>query len=155
MVRLALTLTEGYEYINTDILAIRFYHGLIVRNMRSMGLSYQSDFTDEACQRAENLLKEYIGAEAFRKFCDDGYIEVDSKGYKRKKYRISRYGNSMIEVYDKGKFTYCLCARPAVDCPPADRVLSKVVLLQSAEEYFLSKANLFYPHQLTRLWRYE
>jgi len=93
-----------------------------------------------ATKRAEELLKEYIGLAAFGKLYEVGYIEVDSRRYKGRKYRVPDAG--FIEVIDKdGQVIDRLCIHPRVQCPLADQILSKIVLLELDEEYVLDTAN--------------
>ena len=91
---------------------------------------------------AEELLKGYIGAEAFGKLYEVGYIELDSQKYKDCRYRVKRNHNAVVEVVNKdGKVVDKLCFQPAIDCPAPDQLLTKIVLLELAEEFVLAKAN--------------
>jgi len=97
---------------------------------------------ETAVKRAEELLKEHIGLEAFGKLHEVGYIELDSRRHEGRKYRVSKDCYKRIEVVDdQGKVVDKLCIGPAIGCPPCDVVLARVVLLELAEEYVLETAN--------------
>lgn len=102
---------------------------------------------EAAVKKAEELLKDHIGLEAFGQLHEVGYLELDSQKHKGRKYRIPKEHMEMIEVLDKdGKVIDQLCIHPAVECPPADHILSRVVLLESAEEFVLAKADHHRPY---------
>lgn len=95
-----------------------------------------------AVKRAEELLKEYIGEKAFGKLHEVGYIELDSQKYKGRKYRVPANHMAYIEVLDeKGKVIDTLCVHPAIECPPADHIITRVAMLQNDEETLLAAAN--------------
>lgn len=97
---------------------------------------------EEAAKKAEELLEEYIGLEAFGKLHETGYIEVDSHRHKGRKYRISEEHGDFIDVIDEnGKVIDSLCVHPAVECPPGDHILARVILLELDEDYILERAN--------------
>lgn len=97
---------------------------------------------EEAAKRAEGLLKEHIGLEAFGKLHEVGYIEVDSHKHKGRKYRIPEGHRDFIEVIDENdKVIDTLCVHPAVECPPGDHILARVILLELSEDYILERAN--------------
>ena len=101
-----------------------------------------------AKEKAETLLKKHIGLDAFGKLYQVGYIDVDSKNYPGRKYRVKKDTSSMIDVLDKdGKVVDRLCVHPAVECPEGDHVFTKVAFLEMDEEFILSKANHHAPMQ--------
>lgn len=101
-----------------------------------------------ATERAEELLKEYIGLKAFSQLHEVGYIELDSQRYKGRKYRVPANHMAYIEVLDEqGKVIDTLCVHPAIECPPPDHILTRVVMLQNAEEDLLTAANHWGPRE--------
>lgn len=98
---------------------------------------------EAAVKCAEELLREHIGSKAFKELNEVGYIELDSQKYKGRKYRVSKSAFQRIEVIEGNKVVDELCIVPTVQCPDGDKILSKVVLLELAEEYTLQTANHF------------
>ena len=97
---------------------------------------------EQARIKAEVLLKEHIGLEAFGKLHQVGYIEVDSQKYAGRKYRVPSQERNLIEVVDEqGKVIDKLCVHPIEQFPAADEVLARIILLQFAEEHILKVAN--------------
>lgn len=97
---------------------------------------------EAAAKRAEELLQNYLGLESFGKLYEVGYIEVDSRKYPGRKYRVSKETSKMIEVLDEtGKVIDRLCVQPKIECPAGDHILTKVAFLQMDEESILTKAN--------------
>ncbi len=97
---------------------------------------------EAAIKCAEELLKDHIGVEAFSELHKVGYIELDSQKYQGRKYRVPQEHMNMIDVLDKdGNVIDRLCVHPSVACPPGDHILSRLVLLELAEEYLLKQAN--------------
>lgn len=99
-----------------------------------------------ANKRAEELLKEYIGVKAFGQLHEVGYIELDSQRYKGRKYRVPENHMAYIEVLDEqGRVIDTLCVHPAIQCPPPDHILTRVIMLQNDEEGLLTAANHWGP----------
>ncbi|MBA7713822.1 hypothetical protein ES703_122832 [subsurface metagenome] len=103
---------------------------------------------EAAVKRAEELLKEHIGLEAFDKLYEVGYIELDSQRHKGRKYRVPANHMAYIEVLDKkGGVVDTLCVHPAIECPPADHILTRLALLQNDEDSILVAANHWGPRE--------
>jgi len=97
---------------------------------------------EKANKRAEDLLAEYIGIEAFGQLHEIGYIEVDSRRYAGQKYRIPRHHCSDIEIMDaEGRVIDTLCLQLKLDCPGDDVVLARWILANFDEETLLSVGN--------------
>lgn len=96
----------------------------------------------EAVAKAKELLKDHIGLAAFNTLKKQGYLEIPSKRYPGYIYRVPRESSEMINMVDsQGKLVDSLCVHPQIACPPADRTLARIVLLESNEEYIIDKAN--------------
>lgn len=97
---------------------------------------------EAAVARAEELLREHVGEKAFTEMYELGYIEVDSHKHKGRKYRIPAENEGFIEVVDKdGKVIDRLCVHAAIICPMPDKVLTRLMLLELAEDTILQVAN--------------
>ena len=96
----------------------------------------------QAESKAEALLKEHIGLEAFGRLHQVGYIEVDSQKYAGRKYRVPKEKRNLIEVLDgEGRVIDRLCVHPTEAYPIGDEVLARIVMLKFAEEEILKIAN--------------
>lgn len=96
---------------------------------------------EAAVKIAEELLKQHIGLDKFGELYSVGHIEVDSHKYKGRKYRVPS-DEKMIEILDEnGKVIDRLCIHTAIDCPMPDKVLTRLVMLEYAEELLLAQAN--------------
>lgn len=100
-----------------------------------------------AKQKADELLKSHIGVEAFGKLHEIGHIELDSQKYQGRKYRIPNNARSLIEIVEAGKVVDRLCVHPIERYQDGDEILTRLTLLQYAEEYLLKVAN----HNLVRV----
>jgi hypothetical protein len=84
---------------------------------------------------AEALLRRLLGL--------NGYLEVPSREYPGRMYRIPR-GPGQVQVVEHGRVTERLCVQPAaVGLPEADVVLMHKLLLESDERRYLLTANHF------------
>ena len=96
---------------------------------------------NQAEAKAEALLKEHIGLEAFDKLYQVGYIEVDSRKYAGRKYRVPQ-ARLEIEVLDEqGRVIDRLCVHPREAYPESDELLARIVMLRFAEDKILEIAN--------------
>jgi hypothetical protein len=96
-----------------------------------------------AIAKAEELLKDHIGHQRYKEFYHIGHIELDSEKYHGRKYRVNSNAHSRIEIIEDGKVIDELCIISTVECPGGDLLLSKIVMLESAEETALQVANHF------------
>lgn len=97
----------------------------------------------EASEKATKLLHDYIGKQRFGLLYQVGYLEVESQKYTGRQYRVMKNAYDKIEILENGKVIDRLCIVPTIQCPEEDRLLSKIVLLESDEELVLAKSNHF------------
>ncbi|HWP29707.1 MAG TPA: hypothetical protein VFB73_06780 [Chloroflexota bacterium] len=105
--------------------------------------------------RAEALLRELLPAADYEALRTRGYLEVPSRLYPGRRYRIYRRPRP-VEVYERGRLTQALCVQPTVYLPSGDRVLMHKVLLEGDEARYLRTANVARFERLdfpTRPWR--
>lgn len=103
---------------------------------------------EKAEKTAQKLLKDFIGLQAFGLLYEVGYVELDSHKHKGRKYRIPKNHMAYIEIMDEeGKVVDTLCVHPAIDCPPADHILTRVAMIQNDEEVLLVAANHWGPRE--------
>ena len=96
----------------------------------------------EAVAVAEELLAEYVGKDRLAQARQVGHIDVDSQRHQGRKYRVSLEDERMIDVLDdKGVLIDRLCVHANLDCPNPDKVLTRLILLESDEDFILEKAN--------------
>lgn len=97
---------------------------------------------EEAHRRADELLQQYLTEQELAVFQQQGHIHVDSRKYAGRKYRIPKDHTCYIEVLDEaGEVMDTLCIHSAVECPPSDHTLARLILLRHNEEYVLATAN--------------
>lgn len=97
-------------------------------------------FEVEADARAELLLARQLG-EAYAGVKRRGYLDVASRLFPRRKYRVRR--GQRIQVLEDGRCTMELCLESAVRVPEADEFLMKIVWLRAGEAQVLRTANHF------------
>jgi hypothetical protein len=98
---------------------------------------------EAAIAKAEELLKAHVGQKRYQELCHSGHIELDSQKYAGRKYRVGNNAHSRIEVLENGKVIDELCIISQVEIPRGDLILSKVVMMECAEEEALAIANHF------------
>jgi len=92
---------------------------------------------------AEALLRRLLDEREYDALGFNGYLEVPSREYPGRVYRIPR-GPGQVQVVEHGRVTERLCVQPAaVGLPEADVVLMHKLLLESDERRYLLTANHF------------
>ncbi|MHB1130865.1 MAG: hypothetical protein ACYC4L_00570, partial [Chloroflexota bacterium] len=98
----------------------------------------------EAERRAEQLLTETLPASDLRRLRQRGFLEVPSRQFERRVYRIPRV-QGPVAVYENGVLTNLLCVRPVEPIPNGDAVLLHKLLLEGDESAYLRVANSIRP----------
>ena len=92
---------------------------------------------------AEALLRRLLNEHEYDALSLNGYLEVSSREYPGRVYRIPR-GPGQVQVVEHGRVTERLCVQPAsIGLPEADVVLMHKLLLESDERRYLLTANHF------------
>jgi hypothetical protein len=92
---------------------------------------------------AEALLRRMLTNMQYDALGRNGYLEVVSKEYPGRIYRIPR-GPGQVQVVERGRVMERLCLQPAVmGLPEADIVLMHKLLLEADEQRYLMTANHF------------
>jgi hypothetical protein len=92
---------------------------------------------------AEALLRRLLTVTQYEALGRNGYLEVASKDYPGRTYRIPR-GPGQVQVVERGHVMERLCLQPAaMGLPEADLVLMHKLLLESDEQRYLMTANHF------------
>jgi hypothetical protein len=94
--------------------------------------------------RAEHMLAEVLPAEELRRLRQRGYLEVVSKQFADRTYRVPRF-QGLVAVYEKGVLTTYLCVRSVEPIPDGDLVLMHKLLLEADESGYLKAANWIRP----------
>lgn len=101
--------------------------------------------TPEAEERARKLLMKFLGKRRFEKAEKSGFIDIASKLYDGRIYRIPFRGGR-IQVEENGKRIEALCFFIRKDALPlGDRVLAKALFAEYDEEELLRIANHMSP----------
>lgn len=98
----------------------------------------------EAERRAEVLLSDILASRELRILTQKGYLEVPSRIYSDRVYRIPRY-QGPVAVYEAGALTNLLCVRSVDPIPNADAVLMHKLMIEGDEESYLKIANSIRP----------
>ena len=92
--------------------------------------------------RAYKLLAEQLGDVDFRRLVSQGYLEMDSRKYAGRKYRLPKNHNAYIEILDENnKVIDTLCIQTRMECPSGDRLLARWLLINFDEERLLKTSN--------------
>ena len=93
----------------------------------------------EARDRAERLLWEFLSREEQLQMLHGGYLLVSSPGIPDREYRVP-VGPGRVKVYDSGRLTMRLCLRLVDPLPEGDVVLMHKLLIQGDEREYLHVA---------------
>lgn len=94
--------------------------------------------------RAEELLRNVLGTEAFRELMRRGYLEVPSPSISNRVYRIPN-ARGQVEVFEDGQLVMKLCVVPTKPLPDGDVVLLHKLMIEANEDHYLKVANRFGP----------
>ncbi len=92
---------------------------------------------DDREVRARETLRRVIGEARYRNFLRTGWVSVKARS--GLVYQIHP-GGHITEVYDRGKMVEKLCVVLDGGFTPADSLLIRLILIQSDEKFFRSKA---------------
>ncbi len=99
--------------------------------------------TDDALERAEELLRDSLTPEQHGAYRARGYIEVPSRRYPGRIYRVD--GWRPVAVYDRGQFVGAVCIRARESLPGPDVLLARKLMIEGAEDEFLHAGNWLQP----------
>lgn len=94
--------------------------------------------------RAQELLADVIGAEAFARVARCGYLEVPSPSIAHRVYRVPT-ARGQVEVFEDDQLVMKLCVVPTKALPDGDLVLMHKLMIEANEDYYLKVANRFGP----------
>ncbi len=115
----------------------------LLSTARSPGGAYGSEWR-RAESRAEQMLAEMLPAEDLQRLRQHGYLEVASKQFEDRTYRVPRF-QGPVAVYERGMLTSLLCVRSVEPIPNGDAVLMHKLLLEADESGYLKVANWIRP----------
>ncbi len=95
--------------------------------------------------RARLLLRDILTEEEQRCLAEHDYLEVASVHTRGRIYRIPR-GAGRVQVYENGQNVCELCLLTTTSLPASDRLVLHKLLIEGAEEYYLTTANRFPAH---------
>jgi hypothetical protein len=98
----------------------------------------------EAERRAEAMLNDILPSSDLRVLAQKGYLEVPSRKFSDRVYRIPRY-QGPVAVYEGGALTNLLCVRSVDPIPNADAVLMHKLMIEGDEDGYLRIANSIRP----------
>lgn len=115
----------------------------MVRRILSSLLGPDAAEQDAAWCRAQDVLRDSLTAEQYTSYRARGYVEVPSRLYPQRVYRID--GWRPVSVYEGGQFVGAVCIRPKDHIPGPDIVLARKLMAEGAEEQFLRSGNWLQP----------
>ena len=98
----------------------------------------------EADARAEALLTELLAPSEYEQLRATGYLEVRSRLYPGRLYRIPAHGG-LVGLYEDGVLLAGLCAQPQTRLPGPDVVAMHKLMIEGNEEEYLGIANHLKP----------
>jgi hypothetical protein len=112
---------------------------------RSLTSLFGADFarSDEAVQRAEDLLRDSLTDEQHASYGARGYVEVSSGLHPGRVYRVD--GWRPVAVYEHGQFIGAVCIRSREALPGPDVLLARKLMIEGAEDEFLRAGNWLQP----------
>ena len=98
---------------------------------------------DVAWRRAESLLQDSLTPEQYAAYRGRGFLEVPSRKVPGRVYRID--GWRPVAVFEHGQFVGAVCIRPREHIPGPDILLARKLMIEGAEDAFLSAGNWLQP----------
>jgi hypothetical protein len=98
---------------------------------------------ETAWQRADSLLRDSLLPSQYECYRSRGYVELPSRLYPGRIYRVD--GWRPVGVYENGQFAGAVCIRPQEALPGPDVLLARKLMIEGAEEQFLSSGNWLQP----------
>jgi hypothetical protein len=95
---------------------------------------------DRAARRADLLVREVLSAAELAELDERGYLEVPSRTWPARRYRVPAWPGWVIVVED-GRAVSWLCLRPTRALPPRELVVVHKLMLEGAEQEYLRLAN--------------
>lgn len=105
-------------------------------------LRLQSWWPVDADHHAEMLLRDKLSHEEYRQLSSHSYLEVPSRSYANRIYRVPR-GPGQVQVVEGGRVIERLCLQPLEALPEADVILMHKLLIEGDESAYLATANHF------------
>lgn len=91
--------------------------------------------------RAERLLLDVLGEGQFHRLRRVGYLDLPSRKYRGRVYRLDSMGNLSFRDAGETGFNTTLCIQPIEQVPRDDMVAARYLLVTADEERLLSTAN--------------
>jgi hypothetical protein len=92
-------------------------------------------------ERAEQLLLDVLGEAQFHRLRKVGYLDLPSRNYRGRVYRLDTMGNLSFRDPGENGFNTTLCVQPIEQVPRDDMVAARYLLVIADEERLLETAN--------------
>lgn len=123
--------------------------GLLLLPGRIRDLASQFVRARKAEKSAQALLEGILSPEEIRAIRHHGYLDVQSPSIPWRTYRIPREAGIVI-VRERGQAMAGLCVQPTSQLPSGDIIAMHKLMIEGAEESYLSQANRLSLGSLTR-----
>ncbi len=95
-------------------------------------------------RQAEAMLREVLSEPELRQLAQHGYLEVASRRFPQRTYRIPRHPG-LVGVYERGLLVSRLCVGAVEAIPAGDSVLLHKLMIEGSEDDYLRLANSIKP----------
>lgn len=95
----------------------------------------------KANAKADRLLKSWLSDAEYNYLMEDGQLEIPSKSEEDVIYIVKKQANAKVKKLKKGKPVCELCLTVGDGVPDGDVLLSKILMIKTDEEKFLTTAN--------------
>jgi hypothetical protein len=95
-----------------------------------------------ADRRAEVLMAEILGPDAYRQVVRKGFLDVPSPSRSGRIYRVPR-SRDQVRVYEDGRLVERLCIQSIEPMPYGDIIVMHKLMIEADEEEYLRIANHF------------
>jgi hypothetical protein len=96
---------------------------------------------DNPTARAERLLQDVLGEQQFRRLRSVGYLDLPSRRYRGRVYRLDNLGHLAYRDAGESGFHTTLCVQPQEAIPPDDEIVVRYLLITADEDRLLEVAN--------------
>ena len=122
--------------------------------LMDVALELMRDDRFDATLKSVELAEEWLSADEINNLVKEGYIDIPSKKYDGRVYRVLADPSQMVQIFHNHRSvgTACGVVSDYVADPSSpdfngsfvivDRLMAKIIALKTDEDYFLSKANV-------------
>jgi len=96
---------------------------------------------DSPAARADRLLQDVLGEEQYRRFRAGGFLDLPSRKFPGRTYRLDSSGNLSYREPGETGFNTTLCVQPTEAVPLDDQIVMRYLLVTADEDRLVEVAN--------------